>query len=324
MTRARPQRPTFEGLTLGFGRIVIIEWLTPDDPTTGEALIKWMEQRGYHKTAPRTRMIQLYRPRTRDEFLKTLATIATETEAGAPAPLIHIEAHGNTEEDPSGYWHRDEHGHESLLKWEEMEPYLRAINLACRCNLLLVSAACWGHGAILAASATDRVPFIACVGFGTKVFPGPLHEAVKEFYRQVLDGTGKHLGDAVEASQRELGANGEIHFDVMQGLSYEAMEDLRSILTPDALRTRALAIAMRSLGGDLPLLDRLPYSTALNQLHCDQAAEMQRIWDIRFMIDLYPENRERFGCDIKGLVTALLDEASSSADGEPGASDPDA
>ncbi len=319
MNRARPRRPTFEGLTLRFGRIVIIEWLMPDDPTTGEALIKWMEQRGYHKTAGRK--IQLYRPRTREDFLNTLATIATETTAGAPAPLIHIEAHGNTEEDPSGYWHRDEYGHESLLKWEELEPYLRAINLACRCNLLLLSAACWGHAAILAASTTHRVPFIACVGFGTSVIPGPLHEAVKEFYRQVLDGTGKHLGDAVDAAQRELGANGEIHFDVMQGLSYEAMEDnLRSVLTPDALRARALAIAMRSLGGGVPMLDRLPYSTALDRLHRDQAAGMQRIWDIRFMIDLYPENRERFGCDIDGLVTALLDEAQSPDGDEPRAS----
>ncbi len=314
MTRERPPRPTFEGLTLGFGRIVIIEWLTPDDQATGEALVNWMEQRGYHKTARRS--IQLYRPRTRDDFLATLETIAAETAAGAPMPLIHIEAHGNTEEDPSGYWHRDEHGHESLVTWEELEPYLGAINLECRCNLLLVSAACWGQAAILAASSTPRVPFIACVGFSTKVAPGPLLEAMKEFYRQVLDGTGKHLGDAVEAAQRELGACGEIHFDLMHGPSYETMEDdLRSILKPDALRARALAIAMRSLDGDLPLLNQLPYSSALTQLHRDHASGMQRIWDMRFMIDLYPENSERFGCDIEGLVTALLDEAFSHAEG---------
>jgi hypothetical protein len=33
--------------------------------------------------------------------------------------------------------------------------------------------------------------------------------------------------------------------------------------------------------------------------------ELQQVWDQMFMIDIYPENRERFGIDIKEIVERI-------------------
>ena len=172
-----PPTPTFDGVTLGFGRVVVIEWLGPGDKKTGKELVEWMERKGFH-TAKRGRLIDLYQPETAGDVLEILRNVAEETRCGGNIPLIHIEAHGSPEAEPVGYCHRDADGVVSVLTWEQLTPALREINIASRCNLLLVSAACWGHAAILASCRTDRVPFIACVGFGSEVNARSVLEAM--------------------------------------------------------------------------------------------------------------------------------------------------
>lgn len=222
-----PARPTFPGVSLAFGRIVIIEWLGPNDRRTGLELIRWMEQKKFHTARP-GRRIELYQPDTAADLLNVLRTVAEETRRGEkPLPLIHIEAHGYPADgnEKVGYAKVTAAGDLEVLAWEDLTPALREINVASHCNLLLVSAACWGHGAILASCRTNRVPFIACVGFGTTVLARSVLESMKAFYAVALDQTVRHLEEAVEAAQRELLAGEEIAFDLMHGLSYETFED---------------------------------------------------------------------------------------------------
>jgi hypothetical protein len=301
--------PTFDGLTLGFGRVVVIEWLCPGDRKTGRELVEWMKIEGFDIAVP-GRQIELHEAATAADVLAILRTVADETRRGGKWPLIHIEAHGNTEEEPIGYWHRDTAGVETVLTWEELTPALTQINLASHCNLLLVSAACWGHAAILASCESKRIPFIACVGFGTSVLDDSVFEAMKALYVALFDGTRIHLEDAVDAAQATLLKDEDISCDMMQWLSYQTFAgEFRDVLSPDATHTRALNMASQYVAADLTRLSELPYSQALTRLHVDQAHAMQLIWDRRFMIDLYPENRARFGVDIATVIRTLHDQA---------------
>ena len=303
----------FGSLTVRFGKIFVIEWLRPHDRKTGFELVEWMRARGFDAK----RRIEHRSVASGKELLEVLRGVTAATDAGEPWPLVHIETHGergNLEigELPRGYFGPDGNGGEEHLSWATLTPYFVELNRATRCNLQLVSASCWGQAAVFAATDTSRVPFVACVGFSTKVSEKSVLESAKEFYRHLFDGMTTEMSAAVATAASGLGDENEgIEWESIPLLTYEAIEQgMRERCAPDEVRRRALDLAMRLVGPDAyPRISAFPYSTALTQLHQDQATVAQRVWNMRFMIDLFPENEERLRVDIDSMMRQIMDEA---------------
>jgi hypothetical protein len=297
------EKRLFPGLSLRFGRVVVIEWLFPNEHRTGRELVDWMQSEGFQDR----RGIELHVVNSRIELLDTISDLATSTSRGEPYPLIHIEAHGEDLPLPTGYIGPDGQGDRDLVAWEDLTPRLVDVNVATQCNLLLVSAACWGHAAILAACRTDRVPFAACVGFTSSVYDFDLLESMKEFSCRLLDNPAQ-LIDVVTSAEQKLPDAG-LEMESIPVLSYETLtQNMREYLEPNAFHERALNLAMRLIDDGLPNIGQFPYSSARVQLHTQQAAIAQITWNRRFMIDLFPGNEARFGVDVKAIVNRMLDE----------------
>ncbi len=271
----------------------IIEWLPPNDPHTGRLLHDWMKDRRPDWSA--------YSPcNTKTEVIAAIERATSRAQQSEMIPVLHLEAHGGEVglEGPDGT------GDLELLTWDELTDPLQQLNLMTGCNLVVVVAACIGFAGIKALSRGPRAPAVALIGPDAPVMPGNLLWATKEFYRRWQDKSSKLDGIAASASQEAGTVTFELEPFVV--LAYEAMiEHLIISMRPDEqhrhakrIRQSMLAANEWSMAEIERRLSRLP--------PLPSAVDLQRVWDEMFMIDLYPENRERFGIDMTAIVEMVI------------------
>ena len=233
---------------------------------------------------------------TKQEVISAIERATTRAQLSGMIPVLHLEAHGGN----LGLEGPDGTGGAELLSWDELTKPLQRLNLPTRCNLIVVVAACTGFAGIQALVRGHRAPAVALVGPDAQVMPSSLLSGAKEFYRRWMDENPKLQEVAASASQQA----GTIGFEVepFALLAYEAMvKQLIVSMRPDEYPLRVDRIRQRMLAenrwsaaeieGQLTLL---PQSVP--------SSDLQRIWDEMFMIDLYPENRERFGVNMTAIV----------------------
>ena len=266
----------------------IIEWLGDEERRTGSQLHSWLETK-------RKGWAQLRVCRQRSEVfaaIKDAATFATQRDA---KPILHIEAHGNEDrlEGP------DKNGAPEFIAWDEITPYLRELNLATKCNSILVCAACKGIASMLSAGRGDRIPCVAVIGPDSNVNPTPLLNAMKELYRSWMDGSLD-----LDTPSREI-EPASLEIESMAALSYESfMEYVIRATRPGPRAETAERLAR--------LLERMgkPYHESLSHVKGQVALlprRMQRAWQTLFMMDLDSRNRERFGFDVKRAIWKILE-----------------
>lgn len=296
-----PRPPT--SVTMRYNRVCIVEWLYPDERKTGEQLQDFLRR---HKPDAECTYVGAH---SKQDVLRALDDIARATEREGVLPLLHIEAHGD--KDATGYAGPDGAGNEERLSWDEMRDTLVRINSASRANLVLFSAACWGLGAVMAAT-EGPLPFMVVAGPTLKVLPGPLLEATKEFYRHALpkDMKTASFEMAIESAARELGQIEGILFDSMITMTYRSLrKGLWTKCEPNRLRRDALNMSeAMPKHGRVVDLGVLPYSTALMLLHQKQGQAALATWRKRMLLNTYPENEQRFGFDVERMVKLILDE----------------
>lgn len=267
----------------------VIEWLPATDRQTGLELHAWMKERrdGW----------SVYIPcRSKSEVLAAIAKATERARGSSMAPVLHLEAHGCDR----GLVGPDGHGGSELLTWDELTDPLQELNLATRCNLVVFVAACTGFAGIQAFWRGPRAPAVALVGPDELVMPGDLLRGTKEFYRRWHDASPTLANIAESASREMVGVVFEVEPFVV--LAYEAVlknliESTRPaerIRRKEKLRQRLLAetcLSPSEIERRLELPSKsLPYR------------ELQIMWDKMFMIDLYEDNRMRFGVDWNAIV----------------------
>lgn len=269
--------------------VLIIEWLPADDRHTGRELHDWIEQRRKGWSA--------YFPcQSKRELIAAIRNAAEYTQESGLKPVLHIEAHGNED----GLAGPNENGGAEYLLWEELTGSLQRLNLATQCNLMIVVAACIGFAGILALSRGPRAPAIALVGPNDVVNAGDLLQGAKEFYRRLLD-PSPGLTKVVESASRELGTVA-FEYEPFAIMAYDAqVERLIRSLRPieqdkrrDRLRKRMHEETNFSIPEIEARLAQMPLMLPWEDL--------QRMWDEMFMIDLYAENKEKFGLDWKAIA----------------------
>lgn len=174
----------------------IVEWLPPNELQTGRLLHEWIIDR-------RPGWSAYYSCRDKAQVIQTIERATARAQHSNLVPVLHLEAHGGD----AGIGLPD--GSE-LLTWEELTTPLQQLNLATRCNLVVVVAACTGFAGIQALRRGPRAPAIALVGPDAPVMPRNLLCGATEFYRRWTD-TNPNLQDIAVSASR---AAGTVTFEV--------------------------------------------------------------------------------------------------------------
>jgi hypothetical protein len=271
----------------------IVEWLSADEPHTGRTLHNWMKDRRQGWSA-------YFFCQSKTEVIAAIAKAAELAQRSEMRPVLHLESHGGD----LGLEGPDGNGSTELLTWDELAESLRQLNLATRCNLVVVVAACTGFAGVQALQCGSRAPAVALVGPDAPVMPRNLLMGTKEFYRRWLD-ENPSLADIAESASHEADTVA-FEWEPFAILVYDALvESLMKSMRPaerlertERIRQRMLAenrFSAPEIEARLLLMPPLPPWEGL-----------QQAWDEMFMMDLDPRNRERFGLDLRTIVDRII------------------
>lgn len=284
--RAASVVPKFSRLSAEVNGIAIVEWLHDRDRRTGRELYEWAE--ATFQELPLLHIACL----TRNDVFEALAVIERKARAEGVKYVVQIEAHGGD----VGYEGPGLAGALELVHWEDLRAPLVALNTTMRCNLVLISAACWGHAALLTSAEGPRIPFVGIVGFSSTVRPRSILAASKEFYRATFK-ERMNLESAVESARRELESDEGIEFDIIPKMAYESLVLAIAQKFSPKWQEQLRATHFRNRGAEIGI-DEM--RTLLKQI-------VQKMWNELFMIDLYPENGGRFEFDVSGFCDFIED-----------------
>ena len=150
------------------------------------------------------------------------------------------------------------------------------MNLVTRCNLIVVLASCVGYAGIKLFDKGPRAPAITLIGPNAPIISSRLLSATKEIYRRLMDDENPNIDEILISASREAG-----------GVSFE----------PEPFTV----FAYETLAELLINLMRKDYKHKQVKQNL-----IQEMWDKMFMIDLYPENREKFGVNWAEIVDIIL------------------
>lgn len=248
----------------------VIEWLPDGERQTGRELVDWMNQQ-------RPNWAKYIRCRSKADVIEAIHLAERWAMSTGSVPILHIEAHG----DEAGLEGPDLDGIERLT-WDELNGPLQSLNVATGCNLVLVVAACTGIAGLIAMAGGPRAAAMGVVGPTDTLSPRDLLEGLKEFYRR-LQHPGAHLAEMTDSASRET-SGVDIAIEPFAPLIME------TIVKDLVLQLRA-ALAKQAAG--LVFLPEAQFTH--HQL-------LQVMWDQMFMIDIHPENRERFDLNLEHVV----------------------
>ncbi len=279
--------------TIQTTNVWIIEWLNHQDQKTGSHLHDWIQARrpGWSAYISCT---------NKADVLDAIFCATARARQSGLIPLLHLEAHGNE----FGLGGPDGHGGTELLSWEELTNPLQQLNFETACNLVVFIAACIGFSGIKAFNRGPYAPAVALVGPVDRILDGDLLKGTKEFYRRYCDDNPK-LIDMVECASRDAGVVG-FEIEPFAILAFEAMvESLIVSLRPEERKRRTASCKQRMRN-----LQIFPDSEIERRLSIlpviPRREDLQAEWDRLFMIDIWPENRKRFGVDMMVVRNSVL------------------
>ncbi len=161
-----------------FSKIYIIESLGAGEVLTGEILHKTIEHQIKENNLPIATVLR--RCASADEFFVALKEAYEDASLRNEYPWIHIESHGRASGDGIVL------SNDEFIGWNDLKPILTDINLATKCNLMLVMSACNGAflGEIL--QPTDRAPCWGVIGPTKEVYPDDLMAIFRSLYTELL------------------------------------------------------------------------------------------------------------------------------------------
>jgi hypothetical protein len=265
-----------------FSQIMVLQSLQVADMRTGERLCENIES--WNLFYDRGLKVSFEGVQTKQEFLGALQRLAFEAARGI-WPLLHIECHGS--DDQTGIVLADG----SCLTWTEMKPYLTAINIEARCNLLVVLGACYGAHLSRIILPTDRAPYSGLIAPTDQILPNELLSRFNSFYKELLQSMDG--GDALQALLEERLKSGGYYYTTADHFFREVYEHyVEEQCSPLRLEQRAKALSRRikkARANSQP--SKGAVKRFLSSLIQPTFEKHHRKF---FMIDLYPENAQRF------------------------------
>jgi hypothetical protein len=242
-------------------------------------IIQWLHEADQQTGAELHRWMQSRRPgwshlvicRSKADVIAAIDRAALFARQKNLRPILHIDTHGCE----SGIEGTDGKGGVEQIRWAELRAGFARLNAVTGCNLLVFMAACTGFAGIGTLLEFDRAPALALVGCDGIIFERQLLDGTKEFYRRLL-ANDSTLHEMASAASQEAGDDVWFEPEVFPTLARESLIDM---------------IMERGRNGRLTQSD---------------STLMQEIWDRLMMIDLAPENRDRFKLDVARIVEMAM------------------
>lgn len=261
-----------------FNCVHIIESLSKGDLKTGTNIY---EQVIYPETFNKDNLKgYLHEPETAKDLNSTLEEIYYNTKNKGELPIIQIDAHGRKEgiETSSG----------EFLKWKDMKNILVKINEATELNLFVVLSACSGSYLSGIISPVDRAPVWGLIGPKKTISSGVLEDSLKAFYRELFNSLNGNK--AIEKLKRECPDFKFYSAEVLYILAFKKY--FNDYCSKEDIKGRENDI-VEKLKGQVQWGEQEVRKYVKERLS-DQEDFFNKFLKRFFMIDLYPQNRERF------------------------------
>jgi hypothetical protein len=281
-----------------FNAIYVLESLRDGDPKTGQSLFDEI-------VFPHTRTLEgveaeCWRVRNEKELRARLREIERRTRSEGRRPIVHFETHG--------FDRGLELADGDLVAWTSLIPELIAINEASRMNLLVVAMLCRGWTLMYSLTSSDRAALLMLIAPPDSMTHAAILSATKRFYEAVV--ARLDLTDGLQEMNEHAPYDewpikpglSEILFCRMfrshlEGLTPEIVSDEENRRVADTARKR-----------DLDLTRTAVLRQAVRRDLLDHRARYNRLRRRFLMLDLYPENEEKFGLTYEKCLKRSEDE----------------
>jgi hypothetical protein len=278
---------------LRFNAIYVVESLPPGDLRSGQELYDAVLIPAKH--AHPGLHVEYHRVASRAELDAALRKIEHDCATGGRGPLLHIEAHGDTD----GL----QLGDGAHVPWTALTPQLARINRASRMNLLVLAMMCKGWDLTAALMPSDRAPVFMLIGPPDNLVALDVQAGTTRFYSELFRTWDLNAALTAMNEGRPYEdwfikpATAEILFCrvfryYMQDLDAgRSLEERENKLVAEIARERGLTVLETA---DL----RLRIRSHLTD-HEWWYSELRRSF---LLLDDFPENRSRFGLSYKQCV----------------------
>lgn len=263
-----------------FSKVSIVESLKPKDKKTGQLLYDQLDMfEVFHQKGLK---LELNIISTRLEFENLLDLLTKNAHDFSEIPILQIEAHGS-EDKLSMVLNSGE-----TISWYELEEILRTLNLATKCNLLLVMSTCFGAYASMAISLTNRAPFWGIIGPETTVYPDEIIGSLTNFYSHLYQGKdGSELVKALELNQSQI-----LKFLTSEWFFVKAyVSYVKNFCNEQATLQAAESFSQKLSASGVVNLPELDLIKQAIRPHGKEFFE--KLMRHFFMIDLFPENENK-------------------------------
>lgn len=267
-----------------FNKISIIESLKDSDLHTGKKLKEDLDL--FCNIFNNELYTEYFEVSNAIEFRELLQELTIESEQKGSFPILHVEVHGSDKQDglilESG----------EFLSWNELRPLFSKLNQATKFNLLLVLSMCSGGHFIKELGPNDRAPCWGMVGPTDTIAGRMLLTDFSSFYQEFFktlsgDSAIKKLNSEKRDSDTDYLFTTAIAFFKTVYADY-----LKKYCTHNLYRERAQALRKKlkkQKKSNLPNIGRI-----IRDYKSQEKYMFEKYKTKYFMIDLFPENENRF------------------------------
>jgi hypothetical protein len=276
-----------------FSKIVIIQSLRTNDGFTGTKLHEDLEIINIFLDLGLE--IELINVHKNHELFEALRKIEYQTRKDGLYPLLHLEIHGNN--DTTGLILSSG----DCISWTDLIDPLTKINVACRLNLIVVLAVCYGAHLMQIIQPSKRAPFWGIIGPTEEIKVGFILKSFYAFYRTLLEtGNGSDAINALSKSSEKNKLTSFYYFTNAELYFKKTYLLYNQECTPDGLQHRAKGLYRR-------LKKEQGNSTkSVGQIKRHLKIKQEEIFYMHanrfFMHDLYDENKIRFNLEYNEVV----------------------
>ncbi|MGL1959282.1 MAG: hypothetical protein OCD00_18465 [Colwellia sp.] len=262
-----------------FHKISIVESLG-DEKKTGRLLADDLAilEIKYGRSIP----IEFVEISHKQDLISHLEDLIKDAQSSGLTPLLHIETHGS--DDKSGLILSSG----DYVSWAELEPLFRKLNIATKCNLMVVMAACFGAYANTTISILDRAPFWGVIGPVDGIYPEHLLRSLTRFYTSLYSGENskKLLASLIYTSTES-----DLHLYTSEWFFVKSYKYyVKEFCTDNFLQSKVENLKKKYQDGfELPSDESIKSFFKL-----DGKEVFEMLLNAFFMVDVHPENKDKF------------------------------
>jgi len=257
-----------------------VESLSSSDKKTGELLAHKLK--ALEANHDKGIVVEFIRISTPKELIAHLNNLTKDAIANEVFPILQIEAHGSEDKNSLVLT-------KGIISWRELEPHLRALNIAMKCNLLIVMATCFGAFATAAISLLDRAPFWGIVGPVNITYEDQILSSLTNFYTSIYRGeTPKELFKSINS----LPVESQLKFLTCEWLFIKAYKYyINNLCSEELIDIRIRRLKEKHLAqGTVDI----PEDDVIRDYLTPKGKTQFESWLGKFfMVDLFPENNNK-------------------------------